>query len=197
MEITYKIDWDNGIQVNKKELLLHKMWEDSFGSSSTFYKYYTNDFYFMGKSSTLKMYLNNELVGVLICPELQGSEILKVSVGNKKKRCFVLGEIQLYIKPEFRKMGLASKLVKTFDKALFEKINNEKLKDDVVFVLQATQRSVAVCQGNMTNFAVFNIFGLYPEVLIEKVKGEVLQHGNKLKTLKEWREFNYIPYLTA
>lgn len=193
MTLSYKIDWDNGLVKNKEFLCKEKMWEKSFGENSTFYRYFTQTKYDFQKITTFQCFEGDELVGLLIFPELP-SEVIEMKIRGKKRKFFSLGEIQIYIKENHRKKGVASKMVREFDQLLYDKIKDE-MAQDVVYVLQATQRAVIVAERNMKSFPVYDVFGIFPELLRDKIRNDMPYNNNKVKTMKEWKEFNYIPYL--
>lgn len=191
MNLTYQIDWETGIVKNKALLLKEEMWEKSFGEgNSTFEKYYTEDHYEEDAISTMMCFNDDELVGVLIFPELD-SETMKMTINKQQMKFLSLGEVQLYVKPEYRSKGIASKMVKHFDKLLYEDIK-DRYNEDIIYVLQATQRAVPVTSRNMTYFPVYNVFGLHPELLKSRIRSEHRFNNHKTKTLSEWKDYHKI-----
>ncbi|MBM24253.1 MAG: hypothetical protein CL760_00915 [Chloroflexi bacterium] len=142
------LDWEDGLKKNKKMLLKERMWEQSFGTNSTFYKYFIGERY-VKKGTTILAYDDGLLAGVLIFPHLEsmtGSiEVLK-SVVNYKS----IGEVQIYIKPEYRKQGIARKLVERLNKELTERYKEDFGKKTLI--VQAVQNAYPIAARFMTNF---------------------------------------------
>lgn len=148
------LDWEDGLKKNKKMLLREKMWEQSFGTNSTFYKYFIGERY-VKKGTTILAYDDGLLAGVLIFPHLEsmtGSIELSKGVVDYKS----IGEVQIYIKPEYRKQGIARKLVERLNKELTEQYKEEFEKGTLI--VQAVQNAYPIASRFMTNFITAHVY---------------------------------------
>lgn len=182
-----KIDWYDGLTKHSNLLLLEKMWEESYGLNSTFYSYYMNPP--KGKYSTLLYYVGEKLAGVLIFPHF------KVLIDNvqwknhglfnhfdeeKRKYCS-LGEIQLYVKPEFRKQGIAKNMIIEFSNELEDTVMHVKEigGSDVIPVIQSVELAHTLTKKYLSNYVHMKVYGFEPALINELFSG-VLDEFRKL-----------------
>lgn len=187
MALKFVTDWYNGVEKNKDVLLENKMWEQTF-EQSTFYNYYIGK-YSRENKTTIQCFDDDKLIAVLIfCHFVYDDAIMKMRIKRKDMLFSSLGEVQLYVKPEYRKAGIATKLVEKLDEELYDHIKYTH-KENVVYVLQATQRAVAVASGNMYNFPVYDLFGYFPKSLKDAIRYNYVFNNHKIKTLGEWKHW--------
>lgn len=187
MALKFVVDWYNGVEKHKDVFLENKMWEQTF-EQSTFHNYYTGK-YPRDNKTTIQCFDDDKLIAVLIfCHFVYDNATIKMRIKRKDMLFSSLGEVQLYVKPEYRKMGIATKLVETLDVELYNHIKHTH-KENVVYVLQATQRAVSVAAGNMYNFPVYDLFGYFPKYLKESIRHNFVYNNHKIKTLSEWKHW--------
>ncbi len=168
-----QIDWYDGLAKNANLLLLEKMWEESYGLNSTFYSYYMNTP--KGKYSTLLYYVGEKLAGVLIFPhfkilidDVKWSDQRFFNHFDEEKRKYCsLGEIQLYVKPEFRKKGIAKNMIIEFSKELEDTVMHVKEigGSDVIPVIQSVELAHTLTKKYLSNYVHMNVYGFEPDLI--------------------------------
>lgn len=149
--ISLYVDWEKGLDYNKVNLYKNKMWEESFGHNSTFYKYFINDKK-VNKCTTILAYIGEQIAGVLIFPHLENMEG-KVKTKEGYVSYYSIGEVQIYVKPEYRKMNIAKKMIQKLNKDLPSKYGKNK-----VLIVQAVQKAFPIVSKYMTNFLTFEVY---------------------------------------
>lgn len=158
-----EIDWCNGLKNNAALLLEEDMWEQSYGVNSTFLSYYMNPP--KGKYSTLLYYIGKKLVGVLIFPHFP-IYVETVSCNKDVKYCSI-GEIQLYVKPEYRNQGIAKAMILEFSKELEDTVKQVKQMNgnDVVPIIQSVDLAHKLSKKYLPNYFHFDYYGFEPNKL--------------------------------
>lgn len=142
------LEWESGLDNNRKLLYKHRMWEQGFGKSSTFYKYFIKE-KIPEKATTILAYDDGLLAGVLIFPHLSNMSG-EFSVLNKNIDYVSFGEVQLYVKPEYRKHGIAKAMVQKLNRELYVRHN----KCNSLLVVQAVQNALPIAERFMKDFFV-------------------------------------------
>lgn len=121
----------------------HQLYE-FFGKkfSSTFYEIYTQNLYQNDFLTQVWVFENDKPIGLGI--GVQFEPILPV-IYNNNKIGEILGQIQLYVKPEFRKMNIAKNMTEILDNNF---LRNEKglviLQDDAFYLNKSVSHLVPI-----------------------------------------------------
>lgn len=166
-----KINWYDGLEKNAELLLKESMWEKTFKEGSTFYNYYKN--VPKGKYSTLMYYIGNKLAGVLIFPHFS----LDVRTTNSKIKYCSLGEMQMYVKPEYRNQGIARKMILEFAKELQDAVEaaEESAMSRIVPIIQSVDNAFILANKILPDFFHVDVYGYSPRELMSR-----LNHDNDL-----------------
>ena len=128
---------------NKSYAKYHKLYE-FFGKSysSTFYEIYTKKLYENDFLTQVWVFENDKPIALGIGVQF---EPIRDVIYQNNKIGEILGQIQLYVNPEFRKMGIAKNITKILDRNF---LANEKglviLQDDAFYLNKSVSNLIPV-----------------------------------------------------
>lgn len=171
---TTSFDFIPNIDFKKLSTIIEEnsLYEDSFKNSRFFSlisilkkqntlrplsPFIANTFY-IEKISVVIAKRNNSIVGISLFEHYLKDKTInakflndKFTLNKKKYNYNVLGFLGMYVKPEFRELGIASKMASFFEKKLASSISFD---DNIIYMISSKGDSTKILRKNVDIFAI-------------------------------------------
>lgn len=156
---TITTEFFTGLLSFKERLFQDEMFSSDY-KNSYFLKLYKTPLENLEKIYTVSVACNsyNEIMVVIIFEHIK-HDLSCFQYQKKKNQFQTIGRLMIYVKPKFRKQELAKYLINDFDKKLKSFIKNNHFKtNNTFFVINAVDKSNALCLKYLPNFVISETF---------------------------------------
>lgn len=171
-----RTDYLTGLASFKEKLLQEGMFEKSHKNSYFLKLYQTPSDEIQGKYTTSMAFNSrNELMAVLIFEHIN-HDLSQFQFKGQKIKFQTIGRLMIYVKPEFRKNGIAQKLILNFNEKLKNFIkSNYSQTNDIFFVVNALQKAYSLSVPYLSEFVISETFNNF-HVNKDSVKSSIYYH---------------------
>jgi len=180
--MNYKIDFNTGFYDNFEVLKEHKMFEQKYQYSTFKFDLRKNKERFKDKNISTLICLDNNKPIAWIRFDHEEKNNNSFQFNYVKRNFSTLGMFMIYVLPEYRNKGLASKMTKMFEEELLQYYQANNINLNKYYLINAVDLAYDLLEKNLQYFIPSHTFGNFNKNK-QDLKGHI--RFRAVKTIQE------------